>query len=112
MTINGNLVAFIFMALATMAILVLGTLGAAGLLHRPGRGKSGEQSPGSHPERPTEEAGARRGARSEATSARNGGHGIAVVPLGSGPSPVPQPNPPTAGERSRDHENPPDSLSA
>jgi hypothetical protein len=60
MTVTAYLVWFIFMAVATMTILVVGTLAAAGLLHR-----------------------SRRESQSEAGSSRNADLVEALMPLGS-----------------------------
>ena len=71
MTVTDFVVAFIFMAVATMTILVVGTLGAADLLHRPHRSKAGEPSPRSNPRRQAEGSRGPREFPSEAASARD-----------------------------------------
>src|SRR5690349_8679348 len=57
MTTTEFVIWFIFMAVAVMTILVVGTLGAAGMLHRPHRPEAGGRPHGSHAgERPDADA--------------------------------------------------------
>jgi hypothetical protein len=94
MTVTAYVVWFIFMAVATMTILVVGTLGAADLLHRPRRSKTDERSPDSHLESQTEGARARQDSQSGA-SGRDADLVDALMPLGSSFSFVSKLNPPT-----------------
>ena len=62
MSVTEFVISFIFMAVATMTILVVGTLGAADLLHRPRRSNEAEErSDSSHLEHQPEDASARPG---------------------------------------------------
>ena len=56
MSVTEFVISFIFMAVAIMAILVVGTLGAADLLHRPRRSNEAEKrSDSSHLEHQPED---------------------------------------------------------
>jgi hypothetical protein len=77
MTVTGFVVWFIVMAAATMTILVVGTLGAADLLHRR-HNTAGGRPDGSSIERRPERAKARRDAHLEAPSHEDSRQGRAA----------------------------------
>jgi len=107
MTVTEFVIWFIFMAVATMTILVVGTLGAADLLHRPRRpNHEGDRSDDGHPEHQPDHTRARRDSPSEAGSGGNAYLVDALMPLGSSLSFVSRLNTPTAVDPSREHENP------
>jgi hypothetical protein len=67
MSVTEFVISFIFMAVATMTILVVGTLGSADLLHRRHRSDEAAASlASSHLEDQPGDAQARRDSRSEA----------------------------------------------
>ena len=76
MTVTEFVISFIFMAVAVMTILVVGTLGAADLLHRPRKRHEAEEcSDSNHIDQPEAEhqadAKAQRDSQLEAGSERN-----------------------------------------
>jgi hypothetical protein len=106
MTVTAYLVWFIFMAIATMTILVVGTLGAADLLHRPRRSDQADRrSDGSQSEHHPESVGVRQDSQRDAAAGRNADLVDALMPLGSSLSFVAQLKPPPAAEAGRDHED-------
>ena len=106
MSITEFVISFIFMAIAVMTILVVGTLGAADLLHRPRRSKRAEDgSDSSQPEHGPGDARTRQ-AQSEAASQRNAATVDALMPLGSSLSYVWHPKRSEALDPSTDHDDP------
>jgi hypothetical protein len=106
MTVTEYVVSFIFMAVATMTILVVGTLGAADLLHQPRRSRAAEPSRGSHLEHPPTEARARRSSQADVASERSAELVDALMPLGSSLTFVSKLGTPTAAAPTKDHEDP------
>jgi hypothetical protein len=108
MSVTEFVISFVFMAVATMTILVVGTLGAADLLHRPRRSKEAkERSDSSHLEHQPEDALARPESQAEAVAARDAEMVDALLPLGSSLTLVSQPKRSTAVGPDGDHEDPP-----
>lgn len=106
MSVTEFVISFIFMAVATMTILVVGTLGAADLLHRHhGSDEAEEGSDSSHLEDQSG-AQARRDSQSEAAAERDADVVDALMPLGSSISFVWHPTSPTAVDPHGDHEDP------
>ena len=116
MSVTEFVISFIFMAIATMTILVVGTLGAADLLHRPRRSKEAtKRSDSSHPEQQpevTRDTRARPNSHSEAASERNAEVVDALMPLGSSLSFISHPKRPTAVDPNGDPEDPPHGRAA
>jgi hypothetical protein len=112
MSVTEFVISFIFMAVATMTILVVGTLGAADLLHRPHKRNETEESADSHLERQPEATKAQRDSQLEAASERNADVVEALMPLGSSLSYVRHPNGPSAVGPGADHEDPPHGRAA
>jgi hypothetical protein len=112
MTVIELVIAFIFMALALMTILVVGTLGAADMLHRPRRRhKAEEDSDSNRADQPQAqyqaEAKGRRDSPSDAASERNAGVVEALMPLGTSLSFVWHPKGHTTEDPGTDPEDPP-----
>jgi hypothetical protein len=113
MTVTEFVISFIFMAVAIMTILVVGTLGAADLLHRPRKGKEApERSGNSHLENQPEDARTRPDSESKAASERNAEVVDALMPLGSSLSFVWHPHSPPAVEPDGKHKDPPHGRAA
>jgi hypothetical protein len=113
MSVTEFVISFIFMAVAIMTIIVVGTLGAADLLHRPrGSNEAEERSDSSHLEHQPEDASARPGSQSEAASERNAEVVEALMPLGSSLNFVSHLNGPTGVDPDVDHEDPPHGRAA
>jgi hypothetical protein len=107
MTATAYLVWFVFMAVATATILVVCTLGAAGLLHRPRRrNRPDEPSDGRDLERQPGDARASRHPRSEADAERSAELVDALMPLGSSLSFVSHLSDQNAVDARRDPEDP------
>jgi hypothetical protein len=107
MSVTEFVISFIFMAVATMTILVVGTLGAADLLHRRHRSDETEEgSDSSHLEHQSGDAKARRDSQSEADAERNADLVDALMPLGSSISFVWHPKSRAAVDPDGDHEDP------
>lgn len=107
MTEAAFVIWFIFMAVAVTTILTVGTLGAAGLLHRPRRGDESEKgSDGDYPQQP-EEAGTRQNSRSTSVHQQSTEAIDALIPLGSSLSFVWHPKSQGAVDHSTGHEDPP-----
>ncbi|HEX5087837.1 MAG TPA: hypothetical protein VFV89_08515 [Nocardioides sp.] len=111
MTVSEFVISFIVMAVAVMTILVVGTIGAADLLHRPRRADGAEKSSdGGHPAEP-EDAGARPASRQDSQRESVSPHDAEVVdallPLGSRLSFVWHPRSRRAMGPGTDHEDPP-----
>jgi hypothetical protein len=99
-------ISFIFMAVATMTILVVGTLGAADLLHRRHRSDEAECSDSDRLEDQPGDATARRDSQPEAAAERNADIVDALMPLGSSISFVWHPKSRAAVDPDGDHEDP------
>lgn len=113
MSVTGFVIWFIFMAVATMTILVVGTLGAADLLHRPRRSKEAKERSDSHPlEHQPEDARARPDSQSEAAPVRDAEMVDALMPLGSSLTFVVDPKRRAAADPKGDHEDPPHGRAA
>jgi hypothetical protein len=106
MSVTEFVISFIFMALAVMTILVMGTLGAADLLHRPNRNKRAEDGSDSSQPEPGPGDARTRQELSEAASHRNAETVDALMPLGSSLSYVWHPNRSEALGPSTDHDDP------
>jgi hypothetical protein len=116
MSVTGFVIWFIFMAVSTMTILVVGTLGAADLLHRPHRRSEAKEHSGSSPaeQEAQQSAGAqaRQDSESKAAPERSAELVEALMPLGSNFSYVVHPNGRPAADSSHDHEDPPHGRAA
>jgi hypothetical protein len=114
MSVTEFVISFIFMAVATMTILVVGTLGAADLLHPPRRSKEArERSDSSHLEHQPRDAGDRPGSQSEVAAAERNAEVVdALMPLGSSLNFVSHLHGPTPVDPNVDHENPPHGRAA
>jgi|1186.fasta_scaffold612470_1 hypothetical protein len=106
MSVTQFVISFVFMAVATMTILVVGTLGAADLLHR--RHRSDEAEEGSDSSHLEDQAGAkaRRDSQSEAAAERNADVVDALMPLGSSLTFVRHPKSAGPVNPDGDHEDP------
>jgi hypothetical protein len=107
MSVTEFVISFVFMAVATMTIVVVGTLGAADLLHRRHRSDEAEEcSDSSHLEDQSGDAKARRDSQSEAAAERNADVVDALMPLGSSLFFVWHPKGRAVVDPDGDHENP------
>jgi hypothetical protein len=102
MSVTEFVFSFIFMAVAVMTVLVVGTLGAADLLHRPRRSSDVEEHPDrSHTEHQPDDA-----------SDSNAEVVAALMPLGSSLSFVSHSHGPAEADPPGDHEDPPHGRAA
>lgn len=106
MSVTEFVIWFIFMAVAVMTILVVGTLGAADLLHRPRKSERAEDRlDSSQPEHGPGDTRTRQ-ERFEAASQRNADTVDALMPLGSSLSYVWHLKRSKALDPSTDHDDP------
>jgi hypothetical protein len=106
MSVTEFVISFIFMAVAVLTILVVGTLGAADLLHRPNRNKRAEDgSDSSQREHGAGDARPRQ-AQSGVFAQRNAETVDALMPLGSSLSYVWHPKRSESLDPSTDHDDP------
>jgi hypothetical protein len=97
MTVTAYVVGFVLMAIATMTVLVVGTLGAADLLHRSRTGKPGRRARDAHPDADTE---------------RSADLVDTLMPLGSSLVFVSKLDPPPEDDPHSDHDDPPPDRAA
>jgi uncharacterized iron-regulated membrane protein len=113
MSVTEFVISFIFMAVATMTILVVGTLGAADLLHRSRRGKEAkERSDSHHLEHQPDDARSRPDFQSEAAAVPDAEMIDALMPLGSSLNFVADPKRRAAADPQGDPEEPPHGRAA
>ncbi len=106
MSVTQFVISFIFMAVATMTILVVGTLGAADMLHRRHRSDEAECSDNDRLEDQPGDTKTRRDSQSKATAERNADVVDALMPLGSSLAFVRHPKGAAAVNSDGDHEDP------
>jgi hypothetical protein len=97
------------MALAIITVVVVGTLAAAGLLHRPRRhNRSKARSETSDRKRPANDVQAARAQESDAPSDREPDVSRPLAPLGSSLTPGSRLSAPSAAETGKDRHHPGD----
>jgi hypothetical protein len=113
MSVAGFVIWFIFMAVATMSILVVGTLGAADLLRRPRRRKEAEErSDRRHLDHQPEDERARPDFQSGAAPVRDAEVVDELMPPGSSLTFVSDPKRREAADPQGENEDPPHGRAA